>query len=65
MSGDSNGKKPDGKVRAKVPSVLLALTGIAVVAIQVLLYKTDPHLDISRKTMKSNFALFFFKKISK
>ncbi len=36
MSGDSNGKKPDRRVRAKVPSVLLALTGIAVVAIQVL-----------------------------
>jgi hypothetical protein len=36
-------------VRAKIPSVLLALTGIAVVAIQVLLYNwpnTVPHLDI-------------------
>jgi hypothetical protein len=35
MSGDSNGQTPR-RVRAKVPSVLLALTGIAVVAIQVL-----------------------------
>ncbi|EFX73170.1 hypothetical protein DAPPUDRAFT_109931 [Daphnia pulex] len=38
MSGDSNGKKPDGKGRAKIPSVLLALTGIAVVAIQTYVF---------------------------